>query len=354
MNRLFDEVVNSYGFTKADEQRKQKYIAKMVMDKIEEEIIEEELHKIDKIALGSKKYRYLTQVKRNAPLIVICQFCVLPPNIQLRFPPFIPAEIFEVPFLDEVIEDFTKKILIMNNEYDEIEIDKATPDAIVTYDLAYVQDDFTLSEVKDLTCDLNTDLEDYDSFINCKKDDIIILDDSDDNVKVVAKVKRIYRLQVKELTDAIVKKLNFLNTHTVDEFKKKISDIFTFSSKSIAILNYLVDFVMATGDIQFDEYVMAHFLDEDFAPKKKKERKTYIEDIKRELTKEYILTIINLNYLDEEPRFLHNIIEEYEFDKILFDNPTRIDSYQEYVSRRVFETRVLEYCIDHNILKLEF
>lgn len=351
MNRLFDEIVESHGFEKKDEVKQHKLITKLIMEKIEDEIIEEELQKLDKIPLSSKKYRYLTKVSRDNPLIVICQFCILPQNLQLRFPPFIPADIFVAPFIDEVVAEFTEKILIMHNEYDLVEIEKATYDSVVTYDLAYVQGDFTLSEVKDLTVDLNEDDEESNLFINCKKDDIIILDESD-SVNVIAKVTKIHKMQVRELSDEIVKRLNFLNTHTVSEFNKKIADIFTFSTKSIAILNYLVDFVMATGDIEFDEYVMAHFLDADFAPKKKKELESYTKEIKRELVQEYLLTIVNLKYLDEEPRFFQNIIEEYEFDKILFNNPTRIDSYQEYISRRIFETRILEYCIDSKILKL--
>lgn len=353
MNRLFDDVVASQGFTRSDERRKQKLITKLVMEKIEEQIIEEELQKIDKIPISSKKYRYLTKISRENPLLVICQFCVLSSEIQLRFPPFIPIELFQIPYIDEVVEDFTENILIMNNEFDEVEIDKATKDAIVTYDISYVQDDFTLSEIKDQRIDLSNDDEESILFINCKKNDIINLDESD-NVKVIAKVTGIHRLQVKELTDEIVKKLNFLNTQTVEEFNKKIVDIFTFSTQSIALINYLVEFVINSGDIEFDDYVMAHFLDSELAPKKKAELESYIREVQKELVKEYIITIINLNYLDEEPRFLNNIIEEYEFDKILFNNPTRIDSYQEYINRRIFETRVLEYCLDHDILKLNY
>ena len=66
----------------------------------------------------------------------------------------------------------------MNNEFDEVEIDKATKDAIVTYDIAYVQDDFTLSEIKDQRIDLSNDDEESILFINCKKNDIINLDES--------------------------------------------------------------------------------------------------------------------------------------------------------------------------------
>lgn len=351
MNKLFDEVIESRGFTRKDELKKQKQVTKLVMEKIEDEVIETELDKIDQVPVCSRKYRYLTQISRENPLIVICQFCVLSPEIQLRFPPLIPMELLQVPFIDEVVEDFTANILIMNNEFEEEEVDKATKDCIVTYDLSYVQGDFKLSEVNDLTIDLSTDNEESILFINCQKDDIIILDESD-NVNVVAKVTRIHKMVVKKLTDELVKKINFLNTKTVSEYNKKIVDIFTFSTNSLALINYLTEFVIKSNDFEFDEYVINHFLDSEIAPKKKRELDSYIKEVKRELVKEYIITIINLNYMDSEPRFLSNILEEYEFDKILFNSPTRIDSYQEYVNRRIYETRVLEYCLDNNIIKL--
>lgn len=353
MNRLFDEVISTMGFTPKEVLKKQKLITKLVMDKIEEEIIEDELDKIDKVPVSSKKYRYLTEISRDNPLLVICQFCILSMDIQLRFPPLIPLELLNIPFLDEVVKDFTESILIQHEEFEEVEVDKAVEGSFVTYDLSYVQDDFKLSEVSGLTIELNDKEEESILFINSKKNDIINLDESD-NVKVVAKVTKIHELVVKQLTDELVQKINFLNTKTVEEFNKKIIDIFTFSTNSVALINFLTEFVIKSDDIVFDDYVINHFLDGEDVPKKKADREAYIKEVKRELVKEYIITIINLNYIEEEPRFLNQILEEYEFDKILFNNPSRVDSYQEYVNRRVYETRVLEYCIDNNIIKLNF
>ena len=351
INNIFDEVIKKHGFSRKDQEKKNKQITKLVMEKIEDEIIENELDKIDQVPVCSRKYRYLTEISRDNPLLIICQFCVLSPDIQLRFPPLVPLELLSVPFIDEVVRDFTENILIQNEEFAEVEIDKATKDSIVTYNLSYVQGDFKLSEINYLTIDLSKEEEESILFINCQKNDIINLDESD-NVKVIAKVTKIHKMVVKELTDELVKKLNFLNTKTVSEFTQKIVDIFTFSTNSVALINYLTEFVIKSNEIEFDEYVQNHFLDSDLAPKKKSEKNAYMKEVKKELVKEYILMLINLSYADEEPRFLNNILEEYEFDKILFNSPNRIDSYQEYINKRVFETRVLEYCIDNNIIKL--
>lgn len=350
-NQIFDEVIEQRGFSKKEQDKKQKQIVNLVLEKIEDEIIENELEKIDRVPVCSRKYRYLTEISRENPLLVICQFCVLSPDIQLRFPPLVPLELLNIPFIDEVVKDFTENILIQNNEFEEIEVDKATQECIVTYDLSYVQGDFKLSEVTGITVDLSKEEEESILFINCQKNDIINLDESD-NVKVIAKVTRIHKLVVKKLTDEIVQKVNFLNTKTVSEFNQKIIDVFTFSTNSVALINYLTEFALKSTEIEFDEYVKNHFLDGDLAPKKKSELDTYLIEVKKELVKEHIIMIINLNYNDEEPRFLNNILEEYEFDKVLFNSPARIDSYQEYINKRIYETRVLEYCVDNNIIKL--
>lgn len=214
INQIFDEIIEQRGFSKKEQDKKQKQIVKLVLEKIEDEIIENELEKIDRVPVCSRKYRYLTEISRDNPLLVICQFCVLSPDIQLRFPPLVPLELLNIPFIDEVVKDFTENILIQNNEFEEVEVDKATKECVVTYDLSYVQGDFKLSEVTGLTVELNKDEEESILFINCQKNDIINLDESD-NVKVIAKVTRIHKLVVKKLTDEIIQKINFLNTKTV-------------------------------------------------------------------------------------------------------------------------------------------
>lgn len=353
VNKLFGDVIAEHGFTRREQEKKIKLITKFVMERIEEELIEPELERIDRVPISSRKYRYLTEVQIDKPVLVICQFCVLSPDIPIRFPHHVPLELLQVPYQDAVVQDFTQSILMKNKEFDEIEVERATQDCIVTYDLAYVQGDFKLSEVNDLTIDLSKQEEESILFINCKKDDIINLDESD-NVKVIAKVKKVHRIGVKPLTDDLVRKYNFLNTKTVNELRQKIIDIFTFSTLSMVLINYLTDFAMKAEHIEFDDYVKNHFLDNDLAPKKKKDLDAYLKEVTKELVKEYILMIINLNYMEIEPRFLNKIYEEYEFDKIVFNSPNRLDTYQEYVNKRIYETRVLEYCIDNNIVNVTF
>lgn len=349
IDNIFQDIIDLHCFTGKDIKRKIDLITKLVMDKIEEEIIEDELEKLEVVPVLSKKFRYLTEVKRGKPLLVICQFCIISPDIKLAFPPFVPMELLTVPFKDEVLDDFTNKILEKYGEYSYQEQQLADEFSIVTYDLSYVQDNYKLSEIKDVEIDLSSDEEEVELFINAKPGDIITIDNSD-KVTVLATVTKIMKKVNNQLTDEIVSKMNFLGTKTVKEFNKKIMDIFSFSTNSLMLIDYLVAFVLKASNFQVDNYVINHFLDHEFAPKKKKEQDSYIQEVIRELVKEYILIVIDYNYEGMEPRFLNWIIEEYEFEKILFDSPARIDSYQEYVNRRIFETRVLEYCIDNNLI----
>lgn len=353
MKQLFEDVMISRNISIKESKRKAKLITQLVMNKIEDEIIEEELYKLEFVPVCSRKYRYLTEVSKSGPLLVICQFCILPTDIQLKFPTKIPKEIFNIPHEDDVVKDFTNQILIMNNQYELKDVDVATIKSQVTYDLSYTKEDFIISELNDQMIYLDDeDQEERLLFLNSQVGDSIVLDNEDD-VVITAKVKRIQNQVTKKLTNKIVEEINFLGTKTISEFHDKILSIFTFSSTVVILINYLADFVIQTGDIEFDEYVINHFMDTEFAPKKKKDIEAYLNEIKRELIKEYIIWVINFNYADDEVLFMNRIIEEYEFEKVLFNSPYRIDSYQEYINRHAFETRVLEYCLDHNIIDIE-
>lgn len=123
-----------------------------------------------------------------------------------------------------------------------------------------------ISEIENQEINLNNvDQPECALFLNSKVGDEIVLDD-ETSVTVVAKVKEIKNLAVNRLTDAIVKKLNFLNTKTVLEFKKKISDIITFSGTIVVLLNYLAEYALESGSIEFDEYVLDFFMGNEFAP----------------------------------------------------------------------------------------
>jgi len=352
MNDIFEEVLTSHGISDKEAKKQKKYIVEVVMEKIEEEIIEEELAKLDVVPIGNRRFRYLTEVAATSPLLVICQFCILPSDIQIKMPTKIPKEIFQIHYADEVLKDFTRQILNLNDEYEYKDAEIAEQGSIVKYDLAYTREDFVISEINDQEISLD-DIEQPDRalFLKAKVGSVIILDE-DENVTVKATVKSIRNLVVNKLSNEIVKNLNFLNTKTVSEFRNKIKDIFTFSSTVVILLNFLADFVLQTGEIVLDDYVIKHFLDNDIVPKNKKDLNQYINEIKKEMIKEYIIWIINLNYTDLDNEYMNKIIEEYEFDKILFNNPMRIDGYQEFITRHSYEVRVLQYCLEKKIIEL--
>lgn len=350
MNQIFADVMETHNISEKEAKKQKKYLQELVMEKIEEEIIDEEISRLDIVPIFGRKFRYLTRITRNNPLLVICQFCILPPDIQLKFPTKIPKEIFKISHTPEVVRGFVRQILLQNGEYEFKLGEVAKKGSVVKYDIAYTRENYVISEIEDQEINLN-DIEQPECalFLNAKVGDEIILDE-DNSVTVIAKVKEIRNLSIKRLTNKIVEKLNFLNTKTVSEFNQKITDILNFSATIIILLNYLAEFVLQTNNIEFDDYVLNFFLELDDVPKSKKEREKYIEDLKRDLVKEYIIWVINLNHPHIDSAFMHKIVEEYEFDKILFNNPMRIDGYQEFINRHAYEVRVLQYCIDHNII----
>lgn len=354
VNNVFDEVIALYDIKEENTKKQKRYINELVMERIEDIIIEDEITKLDIIPVCGRKYRYLTEINRNKKLLVIVQFCILPEGIQLRFPSKIPSDLFKLPQEIDILKDFTKQILLANEEYDFKETNVVDQKSVVKYTIWYTKDDFVINEIKNQTINIDdVDQPNRLFFLNAKVDDVVVLDE-EDGITVKAHIDEIKTKALKKLSNEIVERLNFLNTKTVTEFRQKIRDIFSFSTTVVLLLNYLTEFIMKNDDVIFDEYVINHFMDSEFMPKKKKDVAPYIEDIKKEIIREYIIWIINLNYQDDDVKYMDKIIEEYEFDKILFRNPNRIDSYQNYINRHVFEVRVLEYCIEQKILEIQF
>ncbi|MDD4000523.1 MAG: hypothetical protein PHX62_06495 [Bacilli bacterium] len=350
INQFYEEVMNVHGISEKEARKQQKYLEELVMEKIEEDVIEEELSRLEIVPICGRKFRYLTKLSRNHPLLVISQFCILPIDLQIKLPTKIPAEIFKISYASDVLKDFTRQILIQNGEYEYKDAEVSKKGSIVKYDIAYVRDDFIISEIEDQEINLD-DVEQPDRslFLNRRVGETLILDE-DDSVTVKATIKEIRALTVNRLTNKIVSELKFLNTKTVSEFNEKIKAIFNFSSSVVILLNYLAEFVIQTGDIELDDYVLDFFLENANVPKSKKALDEYIAQIKKEVIKEYIIWVINLNYTDVDNVYMNKILEEYEFEKILFNNPMRIDGYQEFISRHSYEVRVLQYCIDNKII----
>jgi hypothetical protein len=344
ISKIFDEVAEAKGLVGEKGQKAKRDLLAAVKEKIENEIVEEELVKLDVVPISFRKYRYLTPLARNRGLLLIAQFCILPTDVQLKFPSKIPSGIFKVPYENQMVRDFTKQILLMNNMYDYQEAEVANKNSFVKYDLYYTKDDYVINEIKDRTNSLDETGESDDmSFVNCRVGDEVVLDEND-GIVVKAKVREIKNRVLRRLTNDVVESLNFLGCKTVSEFRQKIKDIFSFSTTVVMLLNYLADFVIHNGGIEIDQVVLDHFAQKDLTE----------YEIKRELVKEYIIWIINYNYPDDNNvLYMNKIIEEYEFDKILFNTPHRVDDYQDFIRRRVYEVRVLEYCLEQRILDIK-
>jgi hypothetical protein len=228
MNQIFVDVMATHNISEKEVKKQKKYLLELVMEKIEDGIIDEEISRLDVVPVYGRKFRYLTRISRNNPLLVICQFCILPPDLQLKFPTKIPKEIFKVSHAPDVVRGFVRQILIQNGEYEYKIGEVAKKGSIVKYDIAYTREDYVISEIEGQEINLN-DIEQPECalFLNAKVGDEIILDE-DNSVTVIAKVKEIRNLTVKRLTNNIVIKLNFLNTKTVNEFNQKITDILNF------------------------------------------------------------------------------------------------------------------------------
>ncbi len=353
MTDFYREILTTFSIPDSDLKKKKTMVDDLVMNKLEDKVIENELAKMDVIPIGGRKYRYLSDLAPDQSLVVICQFCVLPSGISMKFPTQIPKELFSFPMDANISKDFLKQLLLQHEMFEYQESDQADKNSFVEYDLSYVKDDFLINHLENQQMEMEKALPQvFDKFLGALVGDVIVLDE-DEGILVKAAIKKIQNQVFPKLTDEMAQKVNFLGTQTAAAFKKKVKDIFTFSTTVVLLLNFLSEFILQNDEIEFDEYVINHFMDSDFMPKRKKEREGYLQEVKKEIIKEYIIWIINLNFQNQDIKYMDRIREEYEFDKILFHNLNRVDNYQGYLNRHVLETRVLQYCLEEGILDIQ-
>ncbi|MGD9605498.1 MAG: hypothetical protein AB7V00_05030 [Bacilli bacterium] len=352
IQNIYEEVISSYQLGNVKNKKTLKQIDELVMKHIENKVIDEEIEKLDVFPVSWKKYRYLNEVSVNQGLVVICQFCVLPPGTEIQLPSKIPSDILKVSLDRDIFDDFTNQLMIKNNLYEEQKQQVITDGCLITYDISYEKDDFTINHIENRQLSYTTtNQKQFKLFLDKHIGDEVILD-IDDEVVVKAKITEITKKVFPELTDDIVTNCHFLNTKTVEELTQKVTDIYQFSTIVILLIDFLAEFVMQNGDLVFDETIINHYWDYQEIPKGIKAQANFKRELTKSIIKEYIIAVINLNYPNDDVLLKEKIHEEYEFDKILFMGFNSIEKYQIYMHRHLMETKVLQYCLDQGIVEL--
>ncbi len=352
IQEIYQTVIDGYGLANANTKKEKKAIDDLVMRHIETRIIDVELTKLDVIPVHWKRYRYLNDLSMTDALVIICQFCILPAGLQIKLPSQVPNELLKLPIEEATLKAFYEQLFHDFALYQVVPSEEVDLDCLVTYDLMYVKDDFIINKIVDREIEnVSTTKKSFSLFLKKTIGDEVVLDE-DEGVVVRGKITKITKKVYPPLTDEIVSTFHFLGMKTVEQLHVKLHEILSFSTSVAVLLDFLAEYIYINGDVVIEDAVINHFWADKELPKAKKLRSAYIKDTSKEIIKEYLIWVINSNFSSSDFALQEKVREELEFDKVLFRDFKRLDDYQEYLNRHLMEAKVLQYCIDQNILEL--
>lgn len=330
---------------------REEFIIEAVKEKIELEIIDDEIEDLDVYIIGPKMIKYLTKVERGKSLMGIAQFCILPDNIDLELPTYIPSKFLDTTIETEDLEKTIEQILLKRGYFKVVPSDEVTNETVVTYDLLYKKDDFLINTIKDQTFDMTSENFDIDreKFIHKQVNDIVPIDE--DEIKVEAKITKIETKLAMPLTDEIVEKLPFLRVATVEGFKKKIKDTLEFGKLLDIIVYYITEFIIQNKQLVFDHYVTDFYQrfarNLDIADDKVE----YTSGIQRMLIIEYLSSIIDMKKENDQIKYIDKVEDEQRLAHLLEGEETYFA--ESFFNRRVQELSILNYCLEEKIIDIK-
>lgn len=322
-----------------------------VKEKIEFEIIEDEIEDLDVYIVGPKMIKYLTKIEKGKSLIGIAQFCILPEDIDIELPTYIPNQFLNIVIEEEDIEKTIRQILLKQGYFQVIPSLVVTNDAEITYDLSYRKEDFLINTIQNQTFDMaskNLDI-DKEKFLGKRMNDIILIDE--DEIRVEAKITKIEIKIATPITEKIVKDLHLYRTTTIEGFRKKIKEALEFGKLLDIIVYYITEFIMQNKQLVFDQYIMDFY--QRFAHKLDiaSNSDEYILGVQRMLIIEYLSSIIDMKKESEQIEHINKVKEEQALIRLLDGEEAYFE--ESFLSRRVRELKILNYCLEEKIIDIK-
>jgi len=330
---------------------REEFLMEAVKEKIEFEIIADEIESLDVYIIGPKMVKYLTKIEKGRSLLGIAQFCILPDNVDLELPTYVPTKFLNVMVTNEDVTNTMNQILLKQGYFQTVSDDEVTRNAVITYNLLYKKGDFLINTIQDQTFDMTSESFDIDGekFVGRRVGDIIVLDE--DEIKVEAKITKIEIKEVIPITEEIVKKLHFSRVTSVEGFYKKIKDTLEFGKLLDVIVYYLTEFIIQNKQLTFDDYVtdfyqrFAHNLD------LTSDKVEYTLGVQRMLIIEYLSSIIDMKNDNERVKHINKVEDEQILAHLL--DGEEIYFEESFFDRRVQELKILNYCLEEKIIDIQ-
>lgn len=271
-----------------------------------------------------------------APLTIVYSFPYISGDYAIEYP---KTKGNGYLFTNKDVDMIQTELLIANNLYKKNKVSVSTEFSDLSF--TYIcDDDFSLNNCMDI----NQISEKY----NIEREQLIGLERSNymlsNNLgqKCIINVKEIYDKSVVDLNDEIVKKMNYLNTKTVKELRKKIFDVFSFIYNVNSNVMSIIENFAKVNNFSFDDYCLNHYL-------KIMEKESIDEDDIYQLKLNYVTAYLFHKQDADIEKYFFYIEQEY---RLLYQVKNHVDnmSYEDYFGMKAPYYALYDYFKQKNLI----
>jgi len=272
-------------------------------------------------------------------LTLIYSFCYLKYDYELNYPKNKGNAYF---LTNKDIDMLQTELMIINKMYEKVETNEISEFSDIKF--SYVHED-------DIKFNLYMDISEIESKLGIDRTELIGLDknkyvvNNNNNEKVYISINEIYDKKIYDINDDLVKKLNFENTKTVKELRKKISNIFSLVYNIKSNVHSILENLANLNEFPIDNYVYKHYslhVEEEIKEEYSIEE---INDIKIAFITSYIFAKFELKI----DKYIYYIEHEY---NLLFKakNPNVSMTLEEYFNLRAPYYALYEFFKTKNLV----
>jgi len=300
LNKLKEELklltINNMSYKSSD-------LESYISDYIQKDVINH-TESLDIIQIFSQDNSFIGNFNDNNPLTIVYSFCYVPKDYEITYPKNKGNAYL---FTSRDVDMIQTEMLIANKFYDKHK---------VLYSTEFSDLQFSYMCEDDMKFNLYMDISEIEGKFQIDRSELIGLErnkylvKNKDNQDCIINIKEIYDKNVMELTDEIVKKINYLNTKTVKELRKKIEEIYSFIYNINSNVTSILQALTKINDFNIDNYVLEHL--KKISNLEEIDEQTY-EEMKLNFVTGYIFGVCDVNienyyfYLEEEYKLLYRV-----------------------------------------------
>lgn len=284
----------------------QKEIEEKLTDEILKDIIDH-ISSINLIQVFQGDIQTIGSIDDNNPLTLIYSFCYISYDYNLILP---KQKGNTYLFTSKDTDMIQTEMMIAQKLYTKEKVEKVSEFSDLLF--SYMCRD-------DMKFNLYMDISEIEHNFNIDRSELIDLDRNKylvynrDKEKCILNIKEIYDKQVFDITDEYVKKINFLNSRTIEELRKNIEDVYSYIYNINSNVTSILQGIIEVNDFKIDEYVKKHYFKQIDEEETENISNEIMDEIKLSFITSYIFSKYDINidnyifYLENEYKLIYRI-----------------------------------------------